>query len=96
MLREPLAPTEARRLIRRIIEEGEVEFWGHAQREMAKDGLSQLDCVNVLRAGWPAAGECYGDRWRYQVHSRMICVVVQFESEHHLAIVTSWRKRERS
>ena len=92
MLNEPLAPTDARKLIRQILEDGEVEFWLHARHEMAKDGLSQIDCLNVLRGGWPSAGECYGDRLRYQVHTQSICVVVQFETEKHLAIVTAWRK----
>ncbi len=92
MLREPLAPTHVRRLIRKIIEDGEVEFWHHAQNEMANDGLSQIDCLNVLRGGWPDGGECHGHRWRYQVHTQTICVVVQFESDKHLAVVTAWRK----
>ena len=92
MLREPLVPTEARKAIRQILEDGEVEFWKHAMEEMVKDRLSQIDCLNVLRGGWPTSGECYGDRWRYQVHTRTICVVVQFENSTHLSIVTAWRK----
>jgi len=92
LLKEPLVPTDARKLIRQILEDGDVEFWYHARQEMAKDRLSQIDCLNVLRGGWPAAGECYGDRWRYQVHTQTICVVVQFETKRHLAIVTAWRK----
>ncbi len=94
--REPLTPSDGRKLICKILEERDVEFWHHAQEEMTKDGLSQVDCLNVLRGGWPAAGECYGNRWRYQVHTQAICVVVQFELESHLAVVTAWRKRERS
>ena len=92
MLREPLVPARVRRLVRKIIEDGEVEFWHHAQNEMANDGLSQVDCLNVLRGGWPDGGECYANRWRYQVHTQTICVVVQFESDSHLAVVTAWRK----
>ena len=88
----PLREGDARRLIRAIIEDGEVEFWAHAQEEMAKDGLSQADCLNVLRGGWPDPVELEGGHWRYRVHTRMICVVVQFESEQHLAVVTAWRK----
>ena len=91
-MNKPLTPTQARKLIRHIIEVGEMEFWRHAQEEMANDELSQVDCLNVLRGGWPHGGECYGSRWRYQVHTQTICVVVQFESEKHLAIMTAWRK----
>jgi hypothetical protein len=93
MLDEPLKESDARKLIRTIIEEGEVEFWAHAQEEMAKDGLSQADCLNVLRGGWPDPAEFESGSWRYRVHTQIICVVVQFESEEHLAVVTAWRKK---
>jgi hypothetical protein len=93
MPNEPLKEADARAIIRRIIEDGEVEFWAHAQEEMAKDGLSQADCLNVLRGGWPDPAEFESGRWRYRVQTQKICVVVQFESEEHLAVVTAWRKK---
>ena len=37
MLDEPLREADARALIRRIIEDGEVEFWPHAPRAHAED-----------------------------------------------------------
>ena len=93
MLDEPLREADARVAIRAIIEDGEVEFWAHAQAEMAKDKLSQADCLNVLRGGWPDPAEFENGHWRYRVHTQKICVVVQFESEEHLAVVTAWRKK---
>ena len=92
MFEQPLRPTDARTRIRTIIDDGEVEFWHHALDEMANDGLSQADCLNVLRGGWPNAAEYHNGRWRHQVHTRTMCVVVQFDSSKHLSIVTVWRK----
>ncbi len=92
MLNEPLSEADARKLIRRIIEDGDTEFWHHAREDMSKDRLSEADCLNVLRGGWPEAGEYHNGHWRHQVHTRDMCVVVQFESENELAIVTAWRK----
>ena len=94
MLDEPLREPDARALIRRIIEDGEVEFWPHAQQEMARDRLSQADCLNVLRGGWPDPAELESGNWRYRVHTQKICVVVQFQTSEHLAVVTAWRKKK--
>jgi len=92
LLRQPLQPTDARALIRRIVDQGVVEFWRHAEEEMEKDGLSQADCLNVLRGGWPDPAEYENGHWRHQVHTRAMCAVVQFESSMDLSVVTMWRK----
>lgn len=92
MLKQPLQPSDARALVRTIVEQGEVEFWRHALEEMGVDGLSQADCLNVLRGGWPSAAEYHNGCWRHQVHTRTMCAVVQFESRTHLSVVTMWRK----
>ena len=89
---EPLQQAAVRKVVRQILEEGEVEFWRHAEEEMAKDRLSQADCINVLRGGWPDAPEFESGRWRYRIRTTKICVVIQFESDNHLAVVTVWRE----
>lgn len=43
---EPLRPDDAKRLIVSILDAGVVTFSAHAKREMAKDDLAALDCVN--------------------------------------------------
>ncbi len=51
-----LRATDARKLIRRILDEGRLVVPGartHAREEMTKDELTDLDLVNVLRAGTP-------------------------------------------
>ena len=93
MLEEPLVETDARRLIRSICENGTVEFSRHALEEMAKDSMSELDVLNVLRGGWPEPAELENRTWRYRIRTRTICVVVAFRSEDWLVVVTAWRER---
>lgn len=87
----PLGTTAAKRLIRHIIEAGTVRFSGHALAEMARDELTAVDCVNVLRGGVVEPPELERGTWRYRVKTNRICVVVAFRSEHELVVVTAWR-----
>ena len=90
-LKEPLAPSDARRLIRDILTRGEVVSSRHANDEMSRDRLDLVDCVNALRGGVVEPGELERGTWRYRVRSRDVWVVVTFRSERRLAIVTAWR-----
>lgn len=93
MLDEPLKPPEAKALIREILVTGEVTYSKpHAEERLVKWRLTTLDCVNVLRAGVVAEGEYENGSWRYRVYTPRICVVVRFESEDILQIVTAWRE----
>jgi hypothetical protein len=49
-----------------------------------------MDCINVLRGGWPQEGEFENGAWRYRVRTPRICVVVQLDLP-WLLIVTAWR-----
>ena len=89
--REPLCPPEAKRLIREILVCGEVVSSRHAVDEMAKDDLTLVDCINVLRAGVVGPAELERGTWRYRVHTRQVSVVVAFRSETRMVVVTAWR-----
>lgn len=94
MLEEPLKPSQVKTLIRFILSEGEVTYSRlHAEERLRKWGLSTVDCVNVLRGGAVDEGEYENGSWRYRVHTPRICVVVRFESEDTLQIVTAWREK---
>ena len=93
-MREPLGPSEARRLIREVLRDGEVVSSKHATDEMRNDGLTLVDCVNVLRAGVVEPAEWERGSWRYRVHTARIWVVVAFRSEQRLVVVTAWRSKE--
>jgi hypothetical protein len=92
MLDEPLASPEVKRLITDILEEGDVEFTGHAFSEMAQDSLSELDVVNVLRGGRPSPGEFDKGTWRYRISTARISVVIAFRSPTWLVVITAWRE----
>ena len=91
MLREPLSPTKAKALIRSVLSSGEVRFSGHAEQEIARDCLSAVDCVNVLRGGIVEQPELERGTWRYRVVTQWIAVVVVFRSESVLVVITAWR-----
>jgi hypothetical protein len=90
---EPLDPEHARRVIREILKTGIVDVSSHAETEMAKDNLTMVDCVNVLRAGVVAPAEYEYGSWRYRVRAGRIYVVIAFRSEQRLVIITAWRIR---
>ena len=91
--REPLSSPDARRLILEILTVGEVVSSRHATDEMAKDDLSLVDCINVLRGGVVERAELERGTWRYRVRAQRISVVVAFRSETRLVVVTAWRSR---
>jgi hypothetical protein len=53
--------------------------------------ITRVDVVNVLRGGVVEPGEHDKGSWRYRVHTIRIWVVVAFNSESELVIVTAWR-----
>jgi hypothetical protein len=94
VLREPLSPVEAKAIIRSILQEGNVVWSHHALDEMANDRhgeILRVDVVNVLRGGVVEPGELERGTWRYRVHTTRIWVVVAFDSESELVLVTAWR-----
>lgn len=93
VLVEPLKPDRARQLIRKILENGSFSFSGHAESELAKDDLTTLDAVNVVRAGIVEPGEFEKGCWRYRVRTRQMIVVIAFRSESEIRVVTAWREK---
>ena len=88
---EPLDPVAAKRLIAEILESGTWICSDHARREMDRDNMSDQDAINILRAGVHTPAEWENGRWRYRAHTGKMEVVVQFESETELRIITAWR-----
>lgn len=88
---EPLKPAEAKARIRAIIDRGTVTPTAHAIEEMAKDDMDLGDCLNLLRAGVPAPPDLERGTWRYRIATSRMAVVVAFQSDDALAIVTAWR-----
>jgi Domain of unknown function (DUF4258) len=89
---EPLSPTDAKRLLLSIIEDGQVVFTRHAQEEMAKDNLNDGDVLNILRGGVVEPAEQENGSWRYRVRTSPMYAVVAFRGEDEAVVVTAWRK----
>ncbi len=91
-MNQPLSAASARKLAKAIIETGAIGFTRHAEKEMAKDKLDSVDVINVLRGGAYSEAEWESGAWRHQAYTQRIVVVIEFESEDELTIVTAWRK----
>jgi len=105
----PLKALDARKLIRRLLDEGHFVSPGagsHARKEMEKDGLSDLDAVNVLRGGVVREAEWENGSWRHRVETSRMVFVAVFDPELtvmpaddddvgdvELVLVTGWRNR---
>jgi hypothetical protein len=90
---QPLTASEARKLGRQIVETGTVVFTQHALDELAKDGKTTLDATNVLRGGAYSEAEWENGGWRYHAFTQRFTVVIEFESETELVVVTGWARR---
>lgn len=92
MLKEPLKPHEAKKLIHSILKDGSISYSRpHAIERLQKHGMSTVDCLNVLRGGSVEEAEYENGEWRYRVHTGKMTAVVRFEDDTELMIVTAWR-----
>src|SRR5512137_1116158 len=89
--------TEARKTVTVILTShpGGVRFSGHAITELAHDGLTTDDALNVLKS--PCGRivkqpDFKNGSWRYVVETSKVAVCVAFDSATALAVVTAWRK----
>jgi hypothetical protein len=87
----------ARKRISTIRSSGTVNVWNHCKDELAADGLDTVDLDNVLRCGTIDEEPELHDTgaWRYRVKTFRMCVVVQFDAEDELSVVTAWRMKGR-
>ena len=93
MDKDPISPVEAKHLIRAILDTGDVVLSKHFDDEALKDGLTVIDAESVLRGGIVREPEWENGSWRYQVETQRIRVVVCFDDETTLILVTIMRLR---
>lgn len=98
----PQKKEDAKKLIRKLINDGSFQLSPHAKKERDKDSLTDVDVVNVLRGGIVDEGEYENGEWRHRVRTQKIVVVVAFapdpdeaenKDEVELIIVTVWRNK---
>jgi hypothetical protein len=95
----PLGKDAAKKKVRQLLDEGTFVVSPHARTERDKDGLTDVDIVNVLRGGIVDEPEWENGSWRYRVRTAKITVVVAFDPEPEeagddeieLVVVTVWR-----
>jgi hypothetical protein len=95
-MNEPLSPGAATALIKAILQKGQIAWSQHALDELAKDSMATVDAVNVMRAGkvhMPA--ELHRNDWRYRIETSLMAVIVAFESEEELQVITAWRAKKK-
>jgi hypothetical protein len=91
---EPLSAGDAKQLIAKILRmPGSVTFSQHAFDELAKDNMTTVDALNVLRGGVVDPPELEKNTWRYRVRTSKMYVVVAFRSDTELRVITAWRVR---
>lgn len=93
---EPLSPQESKKLIREILENGTLVFSDpHALEEMKKDNLTELDIVNVLRAGQVDHPELEHGDYRYKFYTQKIVVIVSFRAKDNAVVITAWKLKSK-
>ncbi len=89
---EPFRAHEAKRRIRAILVSGFVDYDNpHLVEELRKDGMDLMDVTNVLRGGTVEEAEMENGEWRYRVRTQKFCIVVQFEADDEVLVITAWR-----
>ena len=89
-MEQPLAAGQARKLARAILANGQVVFTSHCLQELAKDGKTTIDAINVIRGGSYAEAEWENGGWRHRAQTQRMAVVLEFETEVELIVVTSF------
>lgn len=94
MLNEPLTIADATRLVRRLAGcDGTIRLAGHAERQMAVRCIGFDEVLRTLRTG-EVVRPAYRRRgsWRYRVERRQMCVVVEFDGESVVVVVTTFER----
>jgi hypothetical protein len=102
----PLRASDAKKLIRYLLDCGVFVVSQHARDEMKKDNLTDVDAVNILRGGVVQEAEWEHGSWRYAVGTQRMVFIVAFDPEvdtlpdlapdittTEVVIVTAWRKK---
>jgi hypothetical protein len=92
-MKEPYGRNEALKLVREICQHGKLSITAHARAEMAKDDMTSVDVMNILRCGKIAdEPELEKGTYRYRIQTPKMMVVVALRSTTELVLVTAWRK----
>jgi hypothetical protein len=91
MIEHPLNPVRAKQLLRSIVATGDLSYIRHAREQMEERKINEQDVENILNGGTVALSDIVGGVFRYRVSTPRMTVVLEFESETEVIIVTVWR-----
>jgi hypothetical protein len=91
--RDPSAYSRVLRTVRRLWDEGTVEYHVHAIRAMQQSGLTAQDVERVIQTGSIIEHNRPGDEWRWKIQGGCVdghtaSCVIQIEINRGLLIVT--------
>lgn len=89
-MKQPLVASAARKLAREILVDGTVSFTSHCRKELSKNGKTVIDATNVIRGGAYSEAEWENGAWRHRVSTQRMAVVIEFEAETALMVVTAF------
>ena len=92
-LPEPMNSIQARNLGRWILKFGNVVFTDHVYLRMdsASPPLTEVDVINVIRAGAYKPPEIQNGSWRYRIETQKMFVAIAFNSSRELVVCTARR-----
>lgn len=94
---ERLDRNQARKLLSEVVRHGHVNIWRHCYQAARDDGLTSAHIEAVLTSGAiHDDAEFEKGAWRYRVHHRWLCVVIQFEDESTVSAVTVFDRSKRT
>ncbi len=88
-----MAIGQVRKLLSEIVKAGDVTFTNHCQQRMRERSITAMTVMNVLERGQVKEGtEHYANQvmqWRYAVETSRYRVVVAFDAEKSVIVVTA-------
>lgn len=96
-----LGKNQARKMVSEIVNKypANVFYSKHALEELADDGLTTVDVLNIIKSGSARIDkqpEFDDERnsWKYRLETNNITVVLSFSSETSFVVITAWRNHE--
>lgn len=93
MTTAPLSPSAAKKLAREILVTGKVVILEHCKLRMAERSVTVSDLMNVIRGGVYEPAEWENDAWRYRASTTNYVVVIEFDGDTIVILVSTWRKK---
>ena len=89
-----LDPFNAKKLLRRLQEAGNLRLTRAAEEELRRSALCVVDCINVIRCGAVAPPEWERGTWRYSIRTPRMTVLVELDEEAEMFTIITARRNQ--